>query len=289
MNTVRVKGLQRVSALLDLELNYSHAKHNFELGLPLEGSLRNFFRPYFPSRYGFSTGYIVDEQDAVSNQTDWIVYDAHHFAPLMAQIHGTEGAEWLPFDSVYGCVEVKRTLTEAALLDAMRQISITRKLKRQPTGLLQVSPYVNIPQAMLTVAPGATFHEVCNSLYVGIYAFLPGDFSEPKALLTALENLAKTHAIRDLPDFVAIHGRYYIRRATLDKETRKTVVHPFLEQANCYVAIDCGELTAGVFYADLLAQFANTNLSATVNATGFGAFLHSSDMIKAKVGVFPYA
>lgn len=289
MNSIRIKGLRKLSALLDLELNYSHAKHNFELGLPLEGSLQSFFRPYFPSRYGFSSGYFVDDKDDVSNQIDWIIFDTQNFAPLMAQIHGIEGAEWFPFDAVYGCVEVKRTLTEAALLDAMRQIAVTRKLIRKPTSLLQVSPHFEIPAAMLNVKPGATFHEVCNSLYVGIYAFLPGDYSDPAVLLRALEELAKTHSIRHLPDFVAIHGRYYVRRATLDKDTRKTIVHPFLEQANCYVAIDSGELTAGVFYSDLLAQFANTNLSAGVNATGFGAFLHSSGTIKSKVGIYAYA
>src|ERR1017187_5001005 len=89
MNRIRKKGIEKISALLDIELNYSHAKHNFELGLPLEASLRQFFRPYFPSRYGFTSGYIVDDSDTESNQTDWIIFDSEYFSPLLAKIHGT--------------------------------------------------------------------------------------------------------------------------------------------------------------------------------------------------------
>ena len=107
MITIHKKGIEKLSAMLDLEFNYSHAHHNFELGLPLESCLRHFFRPYFPLRYGFATGYIVDEEERISNQTDWIIYDAQNFSPLMAKILGTEGNEWIPFDAVYGTVEVK--------------------------------------------------------------------------------------------------------------------------------------------------------------------------------------
>lgn len=289
MNNIRRKGLEKLSGLLDLELSYSHARHNFELGLPLESSLREFFRPYFPARYGFASGYLVDEHEQVSNQIDWIVFDALHSPPLLAKIHGTEGPEWFPFEGVFGCVEVKRTLTEPAFADAVRQIAVTRKLRRAPTNLLQVSPYLSINPGFLNLMQGATFHEVCNTLYVGIYAFATGDFADPDVLLAALERLAKTHDIRDLPDFVAIHGRYYVRRATLQEGTTQTIVHPFLESANCYIVVDSGQLTAGVFYTDLLAQFANTNLSAAGTATAFGKFLLSADEIAGKVKIFRYA
>lgn len=218
MNSIRKKGLQKLSALLDLEINYSHAKHNFELGLPLEASLRHFFRPYFPSRYGFSTGYIVDDNEVISNQTDWIIFDAEHFSPLLAKIHGTEGAEWFPFDAVYGCVEVKRTLTEAALLEALQQIKRTRKLARRKTDLLQVSPYIRIPEKMLNTAPEATFFETCNALYIGIYAFMPGDYRDPESVYRTFHTFSQDNSITDLPDFIAVHGHYYIRRALYEKE-----------------------------------------------------------------------
>lgn len=279
MNKIRLKGLEKLSAMLDLELNYSHSKHNFELGLPLEGSLRKFFRSYFPMRYGFSSGYMVDEKESISNQTDWIIFDAEHFAPLIAQIHGAEGAEWFPFDAVYGCVEVKRTLNEEALNDAMRQIAVTRKLTREKTNLLQVSPYIGIPRKFLNIAPEVHFDEVCNSLYIGIYAFLPGDFSDPEKLSCKLQELSKIHGIKNLPDFIAVHGHYYIRRAILNKDTQKISINPFLEQANCYITINSKHLTAGVFYTDLLSQFANTILSAKVNSLSLASFLQSAGLL----------
>lgn len=287
MNNFRVRGLQKLSAMLDLELSYSHAKHNFELGLPLEGSLRKFFRPYFPARYGFSSGYIVDEKDTVSNQTDWIIFDAEHFAPLMAQIHGIEGAEWFPFDAIYGCIEVKRTLNKKKLNEAIEQILKTRKLTREKTNLLQVSPYMRIPEKMLNIDPRATFQEICNSLYIGIYAFLSDDYSDPEKLYCELEDLAKIHGIMSLPDFIAVHGRYYIRRATFNPITQDISINPFLEQANCYITINSEQLTAGVFYFDLLSQFANTILSARVNTLGFWSFLQNTNLVNV-TGKYPY-
>lgn len=287
MTNIRKRGLEKLSALLDLELNYSHARHNFELGLPLEGSLRHFFRPYFPSRYGFSSGYIVDNNDVVSNQTDWIIFDAEHFSPLLARIHGSEGAEWFPFDAVYGSVEVKRTLNEDALQTAVAQIARTRKLSRQKTDLLQFTPYLRIPERMLNVAPDATFHETCNSFYSGIYAYMPGDYSDPNDLYKKLEELSKIYGTSNLPDFIAVHGRYYIRRARF-KENREVDLTSFLEQTNCYITISSAELTAGVFYWDLISQFANTLLSARGNADGLGSFLKGEDMLKV-TGKLHYA
>ncbi|GAB3108855.1 hypothetical protein G8770_23430 [Aestuariicella hydrocarbonica] len=288
MNVVRRKGVEKISALLDLELNYSHAKHNFELGLPLEDSLKHFFRPYFPSRYGFSSGYIVDDTDTVSNQTDWLIYDSHNFSPLLAKIHGSEGAEWFPFDSVYGCVEVKRTLTISALEEAIKQIANTRKLRREPTNLLQVSPYIRIPEKVLHVSPDATFHEVCNSLYIGIYAFLPGDYSDPNDIYNKIEEMADNLGQENMPDFIAVHGHYYIRKAIRDKASGKLTINPFMEQANTYITVDCHKLTAGVFYTDLIYQFSNTNLSALRIQSDLGAFLQSEEDIKIS-GVSEYA
>jgi len=280
MNSIRKRGLEKLSALLDIELNYSHAKHNFELGLPLEGSLRHFFKSYFPSRYGFSTGYIVDDHDNVSNQTDWIVYNADTFSPLLARLHGEEGAEWFPFDSVYGVVEVKRTLTEKALYEAIKQIARTKQLKRSETSLLQVSPYIRIPEKMLRIAEGAQFNEICNSLYTGLYAFLPGDYEDPNVLYQALEQISKEVGERNLPDFFAVHGRYYVRRAIHDDKTGKLSISSFLEQANSFITIESSALTAGVFYTDLMFQFSNMNLSAMIYQTGFGDFLRSQDILK---------
>jgi hypothetical protein len=287
MNNIRKKGLEKISALLDIELNYSHANHNFEMGLPLEGSLRHFFRPYFPSRYGFSSGYIVDNDDTVSNQTDWIVFDAEHFSPLLANLHGMEGAEWFPFDSVYGCVEVKRTLTEQAFEDAVKQIAATRKLTRTKTDLLQFTPYLRMPEKLLNFAPGATFNEICNTLYSGIYAYLPGDYADPNALYKKLEALSAQYGVANLPDFIAVHSHYYIRRATIKKDG-KISIEPFIEQANCFITTDSKSLTAGVFYWDLISQFANTLLSARMYAVGLGSFLRGGDILNV-TGRLPYA
>jgi hypothetical protein len=278
MNRIRKKGIEKISALLDIELNYSHAKHNFELGLPLEASLRQFFRPYFPSRYGFTSGYIVDDSDTESNQTDWIIFDSEYFSPLLAKIHGTEGAEWVPFDSVYGCVEVKRTLTDDALWEALEQIRKTRALSRAKTDLLQITPHFRMPEKALLLNAEAGLDEVCNPLYIGVYAFAAGSCSRVDHLYAILEEFSQKHGLTVLPDFIAVHGHYYVRRATYNIDGGTFSIGPFPDQTNSYITIAAAGLVPGVFYLDLIGQFANTNLSARSVSLGLLPFLKSNGL-----------
>lgn len=108
-------GIEKISKQLDVEFGYTAANHNFELGLPLENALKSWFYPYFPKRYSFGSGYLVDINGKLSNQSDWVIYDAIHFSPLIRKAHVEDGIEFYPFDSAYGCVEVKRTLTKDSL------------------------------------------------------------------------------------------------------------------------------------------------------------------------------
>ncbi len=116
------KGARKLAANLDTEFSYSVAHHNFELGLPLENALKGFLRNYFPSRYGFGTGYLVDRAGRVSNQSDWIIYDSTNFAPLICKAQETDSVEFFAYDSAYAVVEVKRTLSEAVLRTAVEQL-----------------------------------------------------------------------------------------------------------------------------------------------------------------------
>jgi hypothetical protein len=56
LNTA-IRGIEKISKLLDIEFSYSPTNHNFELGIPLENAIRNFIRQYFPSRFGFTSGW----------------------------------------------------------------------------------------------------------------------------------------------------------------------------------------------------------------------------------------
>ena len=80
-----IQGIEKISKLLDVEFSYSTANYNFELGIPLENALRNFFKQYFPKRYGFTSGYLVDKDENISSQLDWIIFDAMYFPPLIGK------------------------------------------------------------------------------------------------------------------------------------------------------------------------------------------------------------
>jgi len=126
-----LKGIEKVSSLLDVEFSYTVAQHSFELGVPLENALKNWFAPYFPKRYGFGSGYMVDKNEKVSNQCDWIIYDPIFFNPLIHKASQIDNVEFFPFDSVYGCVEVKRTLSADTLDKAINQLKEIRSLERE--------------------------------------------------------------------------------------------------------------------------------------------------------------
>src|SRR5690606_17074026 len=130
-----------LSNQLNLEFDFSTANHNYEKGIPLENALKDFFRQYFPLKYGFASGYLVDEKEAVSRQCDWVIYDALNVSPLFSNKVDT-GTEWYPFDGVYGTVEVKRSLTVDQFDKAVQQILSVKKLYRHPNHIFNPHPVI---------------------------------------------------------------------------------------------------------------------------------------------------
>jgi hypothetical protein len=256
-----VHGIEKISKQLDIEFSYSTANHNFELGLPLENSLKNYFKKYFPKKCEFTSGYLVDKDGKVSNQIDWIIYNCLDFTPLIAKSNIEDTVEWIPFDSVYSSVEVKRTLDEDTLNKAIIQISKSKQLQRAKTTLLQVNPLLEIPLKFLNIEPNsAGLKKICNYYYFGIYAYSTTIYDDPNVILDELIKYKKDYSFDLMPDFIAIHGKYYVRKMlNTEKDISAT---PFINETNSYGIIKSNENTSGIFFTDLITQISNTKLSA---------------------------
>lgn len=251
-----IQGIEKISKMLDVEFSYSTANHNFELGIPLENALRNFFIQYFPSRFGFTSGYLVDKEDRVSNQLDWIIYDSIYFPPLMGKSQKEDLIEWVPFDGAYGSVEVKRTLNEDSLEKAVKQIKKTKSLNRNDVDLLQVNPLFHISKKKLNIREDVEL-PICNYYYSGIYAYTSEGFADGGSIIKFILSLGVKPTL--LPDFIAIHGNFFIKKMRCEENVEIT---PFLNKTNAYGVVESGIATAGIFYSDLITQFSNTKLAA---------------------------
>lgn len=262
-----IKGMKKISRQLDIEFDYNPARYNFESGLPLENALQDFLKPYFPTKYGFGRGYLVDKDSSVSNQSDWIIYDKVNFCPIIAKSSDSDTFEWYPFDGAYGVVEVKRTLSKESLSNAIKQLNVTKKLKREPTTVLSIHPHKTFSPKHFGLREDQPF-EATNNLYTGIYFYSIKDAEKddftPQKLISLLTNKSLADNVDDLPDFIAVHGQYFIKKIECLTGSKGTgwTFNSDLKKLNGFTYLETSDLTSGMLYFDLLTQFANMDVSA---------------------------
>ncbi|MFH1121457.1 MAG: DUF6602 domain-containing protein [Bacteroidota bacterium] len=253
-------GIEKVSSLLDVEFSYAVAQHNFELGVPLENALKNWFVPYFPKRYAFGSGYMVDKNEKQSNQCDWIIFDPIHFNPLIHKAALTDNVEYYPFDSVYGCVEIKRTLSIKTLVKVINQLKEIRSLERENANLGYINPLLDY--SGMSKLPLKDI--ITNRLITAIYAYTI-DKHFPSDYVKFLEYINQNYAIDDLPDIIAVHGNFILFKThRFVSEKGESIVNFSLNQSemNSVSIKASGEITSGYFYVMLLSMLQNTILCA---------------------------
>jgi len=91
-----------------------------------EDILRTFFRSHLPRRYDVASGFIIDQRDRVSKQTDVILYDALNCPTYRT----SESAAILPANNVAAVVEVKSKLDGRGLDDAFEKIASVKALAK---------------------------------------------------------------------------------------------------------------------------------------------------------------
>src|SRR5579872_3927683 len=103
--------------------------HSATKGSEAEKVLRDFLNKHLPQRFRATTGILIDGSNALSKQTDVIIYDA-----LSSPVYRfSEDAMILPIDTVASVIEVKSRLNSDELLDAYQKIASVKALKKKPS------------------------------------------------------------------------------------------------------------------------------------------------------------
>jgi hypothetical protein len=108
---ILIEHLRNVAATLrEYGRQSAIAKHGDNSGAAREGIARNFLRNHLPESVSYLTGEIFDRRDSRSGQIDLIVHPSH--AP---RLHLIDDVNLVMADSVLAAIEVKSTLTTAAI------------------------------------------------------------------------------------------------------------------------------------------------------------------------------
>ena len=121
---------------LDAEYNMSQLiQHSASKGALREFLLKEIIRPFLPNRYGLCNGECFDAHNGVSKQLDIIVYDDLFSYAIPMGDYFT-----MPFESVYGEIEVKSMLNKEAFFESINNIASFKSLKKEPPDDCQILP-----------------------------------------------------------------------------------------------------------------------------------------------------
>lgn len=105
----------------------------FNSGTPVEDLLREAIKEVLPTRYEATGGTVVDARGFTSGDMDIVIFNSHWFPQVHAAATAGGKRKFLPFEGVYAVGEVKQTLTDKSLDDAMEKIVACHRLKRAST------------------------------------------------------------------------------------------------------------------------------------------------------------
>jgi hypothetical protein len=122
--------------LIDFE-DTKHIKHQPTKGRAREQTIiENFLGQFLPSRYGVSSGVIIDAENTQSRSQDLIIYDQTN-TPILHDL--TADKLFFP-ESVLATIEVKSTLTARELEKAVINTASVWQLKRAPVTNIFLAP-----------------------------------------------------------------------------------------------------------------------------------------------------
>jgi hypothetical protein len=102
--------------------------HSGERGKEGEEILKNFLNKHLPKRFLAGSGFIIDNEDNVSKQTDVIIDDGMN-CPVYKS---GEASLILPNDNVACVIEVKSKINKTNLGDAFENITKAKRLRKTP-------------------------------------------------------------------------------------------------------------------------------------------------------------
>ena len=100
-----------------------------------------YLKKYLPGKYGVTSGEIIDSDGNVSKQQDIIIFDRLNTMPLFSLNNDSETQSRVPIENVYAVIEVKSTLSNSEIDDAIEKYNSVTSLKQYP---MSVNPVFRI-------------------------------------------------------------------------------------------------------------------------------------------------
>jgi hypothetical protein len=120
----------------EFEFIRSTNKHAGDAGEEVQEVLKKFLNKHLPKRWAAESGLIIDHANAISRQTDVIVYDA-----LSSPVYRSGDKTCIvPNNNVAAVIEVKSRLNKAQLADAYLKIASCKKLMKDQLSDLDSNP-----------------------------------------------------------------------------------------------------------------------------------------------------
>jgi hypothetical protein len=98
--------------------------HLGERGRIAEEIIRGVLQRTLPKRFSVGTGVLISASGETSAQTDIVIFDNFHNAPLLSEF----GVGVFPVEIVYATIEVKSSLTKRGLRESLTAIRKIRKV-----------------------------------------------------------------------------------------------------------------------------------------------------------------
>jgi hypothetical protein len=117
----------RSSLLRYEELAKCLVEHRGEKGRIVEAVIKTALRSILPERFSIGTGFAITRSGETSSQLDLVIYDAMFNAPVILE----SGIGLFPIECIYGFMEVKTSLSHAALDAATEAIATVRRFRHE--------------------------------------------------------------------------------------------------------------------------------------------------------------
>jgi Domain of unknown function (DUF6602) len=114
-------------------------KHKAEKGRIVESVVKSALRSILPGRFNIGTGFAITSSGRSSSQLDLVIYDALYNCPIMLE----GGTALFPIECIYGFVEVKSRLDQAAIKSVTKAISGVRRFAKEEKRYVAYGRYKN--------------------------------------------------------------------------------------------------------------------------------------------------
>jgi hypothetical protein len=135
--------------------------NNFDSGIGVEEIFRDELQELLPRRYKAMTGVLTDRHGYTAGHCDTIIFNDTWFPAIKAAAIEGSRRPHLPIEGAYAVIEVKQSLSEKALDEAMEKLVTCNRLHRPLT------PRDRITENRET---GSCTHFISNPLYSAIFA-----------------------------------------------------------------------------------------------------------------------